>query len=212
MAFDPRTGITTYGQADVATDPLADLAVEAAPSTATALTPVPAQELRPWEDILGKLFPITSNAEFGTEIIGYHPVDYQPYGFFGEDLIRNPLDQLAGAAGLEGVDWAPYLDDYWRDRWEEELGQGRKPWNIWGPDEGYAAILQGTADRAGLGLNAPALSEIAAANVGPGTPFYQDYSTLGNWLESRRRDARNAGLCGPGRQNDGGTGDVQDHG
>lgn len=39
MVYDPRTGITTYGEVDVAADPGMDLAGEAAPSTATSFAP-----------------------------------------------------------------------------------------------------------------------------------------------------------------------------
>jgi len=196
MALDPRTGIFTYDTADVATDPSVDLAANVAPSTATgfAPTPAPAQDQRPWNDILGKLFPITSNAEFGTEIIGYHPVDYQPYGYFGEGMILDPLNQLAGAAGLEGVDWAPYLDQYWRNEWEDQLANQRKPWDIWSHKQGYGDTLLGVSDLASQGLNAPGLAEAARLNVGPGTPFYQDYNTVGNWIESRRDEKRDAGF------------------
>lgn len=41
MAYDPRTGITTYDELDAAADPSVDLAADVAPSTATAVAPVP---------------------------------------------------------------------------------------------------------------------------------------------------------------------------
>jgi hypothetical protein len=190
MAYDLRTGIQSFAQADPSADVNAaiDVPEAVAPSTATSLLPPkdPAA-VAAWKASLKTMFPITSNAEFGTEIIGYHPSDYNPYGYLGEDLIRGPLDQIAGAAGADGVDWLPYLDQYWMDEWQDQIAHGRRPTDIFSHRQGFGDTLLGVSDLAGFG-------DLAAQNVGPGTDFYEQYNTLPNWVESRRDEKRDAGF------------------
>ena len=255
MAYDPRTGIQTFAQADPSADVNAaiDVPEAKAPSTATALpprgpAPTSMDELYDryyggdWRtvDPLDMFYSGMSRPSPGASFDTYNggwlggarprdvaykaaqagsiedwlyaldqtgPVEYVPYtgertadgrlppaqfrnlgggynrwGYLGEDMIRGPLDQIAGAAGVEGVDWAPYLDEYWFDEWNDQLAHGRNPGDIFSYKQGYGDILTGVSGLAGFG-------DIAAENIGPGTDFYGQYNELPNWIKSRRDEA-----------------------
>jgi hypothetical protein len=243
MAYDPRTGIQSFAQADPSADVNAaiDVPEAVAPSTATAFAP----KLKPavsFDDLFASYFPNAAEQErmrqeqlydwykppsdrdrgmqladsaarsgnledwlYALDFRMQEPAQYDDwgmqtrapgggyddirYGYLGEDMVRGPLDQIAGAAGVEGVDWAPYLDQYWLSEFQDQTAHGRKPLDIFSHRQGFGDTLLGVSDLAGFG-------DLAAQNVGPGTDFYEQYNTLPNWVESQRDSARNSRAAG----------------